>query len=106
MSQTNPPAPVPEYIRDAQGKLYRVSDLLSQKTPSVHIQLIKRRYNKDQPYRPNKYTLEDLHLLANATADECLAKWPERTRSQINAQRGYARDKLRQLAVISSQKKP
>jgi len=106
MSQTNPPAPVPEYIRDAQGNLHRVSDLLSQKTPSVHIQLTKNRRYKDQPYRPNKYTLEDLHLLANATTEECLAKWPERTRSQINAQRGYARDKLRQLTVISTQQKP
>ena len=108
MSQTNPPAPVPEYIRDAQGKLHRISDLLSKKTSSVNIQLVRRRRLKDSdtPYRPTKYSIEDLQVLAHGSIEECLLRFPDRTRSQVNAQRNYARDRLRRLPGITSQIKP
>lgn len=108
MNQTNPPAPVPEYIRDAQGKLHRISDLLSQKTSSVNIQLVRRRRLKasDTPYRPTKYSIEDLEVLAHGTIEECLRRFPHRTRSQVNAQRKYAKDKLHRLPGITNQINP
>jgi len=84
------PAPVPEFIRDRVGRIYKISDLLAKCSAVTTINLRKVPHN-------SKHDFKQLEWLSKSTLDDIRKKYPHKTRLQCYNMQIYATKRLKKL---------